>query len=162
MEENKESIELKGDGDVMEQPGEALQQLLNAIYDAKPEEVMFLGSKRKVGWITNGTQRKFSDITLTEKNVHKANCKVAAVILLNNIWKIRLFYWLLWRWYYYVKDINVTEVLRLVDAAKKKVPHDAYLLVTMYSTEMTDVMMTMTKKEVSRSRAVQAGVPRSV
>lgn len=137
----------------IEEPGAKLQQLLNEIYEAKPEEVQFCGKTVKVGWIKNGTQRKFSDIMATEKDPHKTNCKLAAVILLNNVWKIRFCYWLLWRWYFYVKDIDVAEVLRLLDVAKKKVPQGAYLLATMYSTEMTDLMMTMTKKEV---RLIQA------
>lgn len=141
----------------IKQPDGLLQERLNALYEAKPEEVKIGKKKYKIGWITNGTQRKFTDIMATEKDPHKTNCKLAAVILLNGIWKIRFMYWFLWRWFYYIKDMDNVDILRIIDVAKKKVQLEAYFLITTFSTEMTDVMMTMTKAEVSRIRAVHNG-----
>ena len=79
------------------------------------------------------------------------------VILLNNIWKIRAFYWLYWRWLYYIKDVDVVEVLKVLDVSKKKIPSNAFSLTTILATGMTDVMMTMTRSEVKAIQAEQAG-----
>ena len=141
----------------IQQPDALLQMKLNELFNATPEEFIFRGKKHKMGWIHNGTERKFTNIVATEKNPQKTNCKIAAVLLLNGCFKIFFFYWILWRWYYYFVELDTVDVLRVMDTAKKKVQHEAFYLVTMYSTEMTDVMMTMTKKEVSRIQAAQRG-----
>lgn len=148
MAEQKEEIK---------QPDALLQEKLDELFNATPENVEVNGKTYKVGWIHNGTERKFTHVMATEKDPHKANCKIATLILLNNKWKIMFMYWFLWRWYYYVKDLDTVDVLKIMDVAKKKVQHEAFYLVTIYSTEMTDLMMTMTKKEVSRIQAAQRG-----
>lgn len=141
----------------VEQPSVDLQEKLNEILSAKPEEVMFLGKKRKIGWIHYETQRWYSDVMMSEENIHKRHAKIAAIIVLNNLFKLKLFYWVLWRWYYYFKDIDSVEVLALLDAAKKKVQHEAFYLVIILSTGMTDLMMTMTSKEAKRIQAARLG-----
>lgn len=143
--------------DVIQQPDDLIQQKLNELYEAKPEMVNFMGRKVSVGWMHHGTMRKFSDIMMTENDPHKTDCKLAAVVLLNGLWKIRFFYWAVWRWLHYISDADDIEILRLVVAAKKKVQQDAFFLITMFSTEMTDMMMTMTKEEVKRIRAAHLG-----
>ena len=141
----------------IQQPNEVLQQKLDEILNATPEEFVMNGKKHTLGWIHNGTERKFTHVIQTEKNPHKTNCKIAAILLLNGWFKIFCFYWILWRWYYYFVDLDTVEVLRLMEVAKKKMQHEAFFLVTMYSTEMADVMMTMTKKEASHIQAAQGG-----
>ena len=83
--------------------------------------------------------------------------KICVVLLLNNIWKIRFFYPLYWRWLYYVCDLDDVEILRVVDVCKKKIPSAASSLLTILATGMTDVMMTMTKSEAKAIQAGQAG-----
>ena len=139
------------------QPTVEIQELLDSIMEAEPEKVVFMGKKRSIGWMRKGTMRKFSHVTLREKNEWKRGVKLCAVVLLNNIFLLKLWYWAYWRWLYYVKDPDAVEVLRVVDAAKKKIPSAAFSLTTILATGMTDVMMTMTKEEARATRAEQAG-----
>ena len=145
----------------IEQPGVELQELLDKIMEAEPEAVVFMGKKRKIGWMKKGTMRKFSHVVTREKDEWKRNCKICAAVLLNGCWKLRLLYWAYWRWLYYWKDPDAVEVLRIVDAAKKKIPSAACSLITILATGMTDVMMTMTKEEARAIRAGQAGEQRT-
>ena len=94
---------------------------------------------------------------MKEDNEWKRNVKVCVCILLNNVWKIRFMYWFYWRWLYYIKDIGADEVLAVLDASKKKIPSSVFSLTTILATEMTEVMMTMTKSEVKASQAEQRG-----
>lgn len=141
----------------IEQPKQDLQELLDSVLRDEPTEFVFRGKKRKIGWLRKGTMAKCSHIQLKEKNEWKRNVKICVCILLNNIWKIRLFYAIYWRWLYYVKDLDVTEVLRVLDISKKKIPSTAFSLATILATGMTDVMMTMTRSEAKATQAGQAG-----
>jgi hypothetical protein len=73
-----------------------------------------------------------------------------------------LYYWILWRYYYYIVDLDDVEILRVLDIAKKKIQSNASLLVTILATAMTDLMMTMTKKEAQTTRQEQVGEGHSV
>lgn len=141
----------------IEQPDVKLQEMLDSVLSDEPCEFVFLGKKRKLGWLRKGTMRRCSHIQAKEKNEWKRNVKVCVCILLNNIWKIRAFYWFYWRWLYYIKDIDIAEVLRVLDVSKKKIPSGAFSLATILVTGMTDVMMTMTRSEVKAIQAEQAG-----
>lgn len=141
----------------IEQPNVELQEVLDDILNETPTEYIFRGKKRKLGWLHNGTTRKFTHIELKEKNEWKKRIKQCAVVQLNNVWKIRFFYWILWRYYYYVIDLDVWEVLGMLNVAKKKIQSVALQLTTILATAMTDAMMTMTKAEAERFQAEQAG-----
>ena len=145
----------------IEQPELQLQQLLDSIMSEEPTEFEFRGRRHSVGWLKKGAVRKFTHITMKEKNESKRNVKICVVLLLNNIWKIRFFYPLYWRWLYYVCDLDDGEILRVVDVCKKKIPSAASSLLTILATGMTDVMMTMTKSEAKAIQAGQAGEGRS-
>lgn len=145
----------------IEQPGIELQNVLDDILSETPTEYIFRGKKRKLGWLHKGTTRKFTHIELKEKNEWKKRVKQCAVVQLNNVWKIRFFYWFLWRYYYYIIDLDVWEVLGVLNVAKKKIQSAAFQLTTILATAMTDAMMTMTKAEAERTRAGQAGEERS-
>jgi len=147
-------------GKNIEQPSIELQNVLDDILSEVPTEYIFRGGKRKLGWLHKGTTRKFTHIELKEKNEWKKRVKQCAVVQLNNVWKIRFFYWLLWRYYYYVIDLDVWEVLGVLNVAKKKIQSTAFQLTTILATAMTDAMMTMTKVEAEHTQAGQAGVER--
>ena len=138
----------------IEQPELQLQQLLDSIMSEDPTEFMFRGKRHSVGWLKKGAARKFTHITMKEKDESKRNVEICVILLLDNIWKIRFFYWAYWRWLYYICDLDDVEVLKVVDVCKKKIPSVASSLLTILATGMTDVMMTMTKSE---ARAIQAG-----
>ena len=141
----------------IEQPSNQLQKMLDEVLSEKPTEYMFRGKKKKLGWLHNGTIRKFTHIEHSEKNEWKKRVKQCTVVQLNNVWKIRFCYWLLWRYYYYILDLDVWEVLNVLNVSKKKIQSVAYQLTTILVTAMTDAMMTMTTKEAERTQAAQAG-----
>ena len=141
----------------IEQPSVDIQKLLDSILHDEPTEFVFRGKKHRIGWLHKGTMSKCSHIVLKEDNEWKRNVKVCVCILLNNVWKIRFMYWFYWRWLYYIKDIGADEVLAVLDASKKKIPSSVFSLTTILATEMTEVMMTMTKSEVKASQAEQRG-----
>mgnify|MGYP001010379917 FL=1 len=144
----------------IEQPSVELQEVLDDILNETPTEYTFRGKKRMLGWLHKGTTRKFTHIELKEKNEWKKRIKQCAVVQLNNVWKIRFFYWLLWRYYYYIIDLDVWEVLGVLNVAKKKIQSAAFQLTTILATAMTDAMMTMTKAEAEHIQAEQAGEER--
>ncbi len=131
----------------IEQPSIDLQQVLDSVLEDIPTDVEFMGRRHTVNWLKNGTVRWFSHVAVTEKNETKRAVKLCAIVLLNNIWKLRFLYWIVWRWLYYVKDVDAVELLRVLDVAKKKIPSAAYSLLTILATGMTDVMMMKTKNE---------------
>lgn len=141
----------------IEQPNVELQEVLDDILNETPTEYTFRGKKHMLGWLHKGTTRKFTHIELKEKNEWKKRIKQCAVVQLNNVWKIRFFYWLLWRYYYYIIDLDVWEVLGVLNVAKKKIQSAAFQLTTILATAMTDAMMTMTKAEAEHIQAEQAG-----
>lgn len=141
----------------LEQPQVELQELLDSILEDGPTELVFMGKKRNIGWLRKGTMRKCSHIVSKEKDEWKRNVKVCVAILLNNVWKIRFAYWFWWRWLYYVKDVDVAEVLNVLDKSKKKIPSNAFSLATILATGMTDLMMSMTRREAKATQAGQAG-----
>nr|DAN34400.1 MAG TPA: hypothetical protein [Caudoviricetes sp.] len=144
----------------IEQPNVELQEVLDDILNETPTEYTFRGKKRMLGWLHKGTTRKFTHIELKEKNEWKKRIKQCAVVQLNNVWKIRFFYWLLWRYYYYIIDLDVWEVLGVLNVAKKKIQSAAFQLTTILATAMTDAMMTMTKAEAEHIQAEQVGEER--
>lgn len=141
----------------IEQPEYELQRLKDEILAAVPSRVEFLGKTRSVKWFHKGTRRAFSHIVITEEDEYKRNAKLCAVVLLNGLFMFRLCYAFYWRWLYYVKDPTPVEVLRLLDASKKKIPSTACSLVTILSTGMSDLMMNMAREEARATQAERAG-----
>lgn len=141
----------------LEQPQQELQELLDSVIEDAPTEFTFMGKPHKLGWLRKGTMRKCSHVQISDKNEWRRDVKICALILLNNIWKIRFFYPVYWRWLYYVKDVDIAEVLNVLDKSKKKIPSSAYSLATILTTGMTDLMMTMTRSEAEVIRAERSG-----
>jgi hypothetical protein len=80
------------------------------------------------------------------------SAKTAALIVLNNYWKIKCFYPILWRWFFYVKEYTDEQLSEILATGKKKVPYIPFLTNTILVTGMRDTMMTMTKEEAERIR----------
>ena len=151
-----------GEEKKIEQPSVDLQELLDSVLHDEPTEFVFRGKKHKLGWLRKGTMGRCSHIRAKEKNEWKRNVKICVCILLNNIWKIRFLYWIYWRWLYYIKDVDIADVLRVLDVSKKKIPSNAFSLATILATGMTDVMMTMTRSEAKAIQAEPAGEQHSL
>lgn len=147
--------------DAKEQPTTDYQKLLLDIMEATPDYVEFRGVKKKIGWLHNHTQLKFSHIVLKEEDPKKRNVKLCACVLSNNVfaWFFPIVYAIRWRWYKYVLDLDDNEVLKVLYTAKKKIQFYQSEFITIFSTEMKNEMMAMmtTKKEVKAIQAGQAG-----
>lgn len=154
----------------IKQPSAADQKELDAIVTAQDSYVPLRKKKVKVGWLRYGTIRKVTNIEMETSEIAdgddeqtksrkrkqelQRNCKKVAAILLNKHWRIKLWWWLKWRWMYYVKEYSESELTPILIEAKKKVDAQAaaYYAATIYSTALTDMMMAMTKTEAERFR----------
>lgn len=144
----------------IKQPTLEIQQALDDILTREPSIVKVNGKKRRIHWLHNGTVRKFSHIMVSKKdqdNEWKRNVKLCSCILLNKkngllTWfLLKCWFGVLWRWLYYVKDIDQVEILGVLDASKKKIQSEPLALATILSTEMMDTMMMMAQHEVGRA-----------
>lgn len=77
--------------------------------------------------------------------------KEAALMILNNDIKIRLFYGLYWRWLSF--RYNENQMLGIIETGKKKAPLVAHYYIMAYSLDMRTDMLKMTKKEAEQYRA---------
>lgn len=123
----------------------------------KPVKVRIGKREYKICRLRNWVIRKITDIVLNEEDDRKVTAKSVAAILLGRYWKIKLFYWIVWRWIYYVVEWDEVDMREAVETAKKKVAVEAYLLNTMCLTEMKETTMMMTRAEVNRFRQEQVG-----
>lgn len=136
---------------LFEQPDIEAQREYSSIIDNGTDEIEVRGSKWLVGWLRNEAKRKITSILL-DKEIGELTvpCRCAAAMRLNGYWKIRFFYWLLWRWYYYVKEYTDNELLPFVSLCKKKAEPFAYYAIITFLTEMKDTTAAMTREEVER------------
>ena len=138
----------------IEMPSIEDEQLLNDVMEDSTTEVSIKGSKKtyRIGWMKKGTMRKISSVALEKDNDDTLSAKTASLILLNNYWKIKFFYPILWRWFFYVKEYTDEQLAEIIAVGKKKVPYIAFLTNTILVTGMRDTIMTMTKEEAERIR----------
>ena len=97
-------------------------------------------------WITT--------LMLKDGNDRKVISQAAALIVLNGFWKCHLFYWLKWRWFYYIRQYNAQELAPIIETAQKKTQQEAamaYLNDTMLLTALKDTAKQMTKEEAERT-----------
>ena len=115
-------------------------------------EVSIPGTRKKyrIRWLRNETARKITDILQKDGDDRKTSSKVAAAIVLNDYWKLKFLWWATWRWFYYARQYTDEQLLPIVREGKKKVPLDAYYMITMLAIGMRDTIMTMKKDEVRR------------
>lgn len=149
---------------IRKQVTEEQEGKLNDIVKNSVDEVTVRGRKYKVRWLHNGTIRKLTDIMLAEGDESKVSCKCAAAIALNGCFRIKLLWWAVWRWFYYVREYYDAELFELIETAKKKVPAEQYYMNTILLIGMRDTMMNMTRKEtkailqgLSSERHTQSG-----
>lgn len=77
----------------------------------------------------------------------KLACKAAAIIILDGYWKLKFWYWLLWRWFYYVKQYDNIQLLPILETGKKKLPLHQFYFITMSLTGARDTLMRMRTEE---------------
>lgn len=134
------------------QPTKEDEKLLNDAMENSIDVVAIKGTnkKYKIDWLKKGTMRKISAVALEDKDDDTLSCKTAVLMVLNNYWKIKLFYWLMWRWWFYVKEYTDDQLSEILAMSKKKVPYTPFLINTILVTGMRDTIMRMTKEEAER------------
>lgn len=73
--------------------------------------------------------------------------KQASLFVLNGYWSIRLFHWLVWRWWAYVYQYSEEQMLPIISAGKKKLPLMAFWGNMAYTSDMRTDWVRMTAKE---------------
>lgn len=116
----------------------------------------------KIKFLCNETIRKATHINLDNRDdvLHELqqSSKIAALYVLNSFLKIKLFYPILWRWYFYVRQYKQEQLYPIIVEGKKKLPQIGYYLNTTLTASMRDTIKTMTREEVERSRSeLQSG-----
>lgn len=148
----------------VEQPTIEQQREYLSLRDNTPTVVHIYGTKKtyKIRWLKNGQIEKLSRLLVHKKPTDnedesidvldeivedsKLACKTSAIYLLDGFFKIK-FYWLLWRWFYYVKEYSAIQLAEILETGKKKIPLTQFFLLTMSLTEARDSLMMMTTRE---------------
>ena len=128
---------------------------LKSIEENLPDYASIRGHKYKIKWMLNFTRSEITKTILKEGNDDKQSCMCAALMVLNGFWAIKLRYWMLWRWFYYIKQYGEEELTDLLNLGKKKVPLGEYYTNTMLLTALKDTSMMMKKTEVVTSLAAR-------
>ena len=151
----------------IEQPSIDIQQLYLELISNDAEEVEILRTKKKykIRWLKNGQLEKLTRLLLHKRTVGekmttgsevldavledcKLTCKAAAIIILDGYWKLKLRYWFLWRWFYYIRQYDDMQLIKILEVGKKKVPLKQFYATITSLTEAKDTLMRMTTKEV--------------
>lgn len=137
----------------LELPSVDSERKLDNIVENSVDMVSLAGRKKKypISWMKPGTRRKLAHVVLAKGNDPKVSCMGAALIILNDLWKIKFFYPILWRWFFYVRQYTDSELFPILSAGKKKVPLRPFLVNIILLTEMKDTIMTMKKQEAPTS-----------
>lgn len=108
--------------------------------------------------LTGFAQRKLTRILLRKDGVEQSvSCKCLAAARLNGFFSLALWWPLLWRWYYYIRQYTEDELTPAVLLIKKKVPLTAYLTNTTLWIAMRETMMQMNRNEVFLSLRERSG-----
>lgn len=134
------------------QPNIDAQNELNSIIENLPDFVRVRKKTYKIKWLHPVTIRKINQIILKEGNDNRTSHQTASCIILNNFFKLKFIYPILWRWFYYVKQYTEADFTEVIAVGKKKIPLQSYYVNTILMTDMKDTTMAMTKKEVSSIR----------
>lgn len=141
---------------------ETLQELLN---DKPTKLTLSTGKKVRIKWLCPDALDKIDDIIVEHDNVakkvdsgeydiskgnsitRKYYAKIAAAVLLNNYFGIKLFWGIKWRIIHHFWHLNGNDYMMIIAESKKKATEQQYYLAMAYSMTMSDIWMTMTKKE---------------
>lgn len=135
------------------QPSLDDERLLDDVLEDGTSYVVVRGRKWSVKYKRYRHLRNMSHVLLNDKGEEGAIvCKCVAALRLN-WWCYWLFGWILWRWYYYVREYRNDELMPYIAECKKKVQAEEYWASIMLLTAMKDTMMMMTREEVNRFQA---------
>lgn len=130
------------------------EQALLSVVENDADVVEVRGRKIRVRWIHPATADWISALMTRDGDENTVLAKCAALIRLNGFWRSHLFYWLVWRWYYYVRQYTSAELTPLFEVAQKKTAQEAapsYLNATILLTALSTMKKQMTKAEAART-----------
>lgn len=115
------------------------------------KDIVHIGKhKIRIGWTRFSARRKLSQVLANEKDETKVIPKCAAALLLNRRWWIWLFYWLVWRWFYYVEEFTEEDYLEFIAICKKKADATTYYVLMVCLKDMRDTMEKRTRADAER------------
>lgn len=139
------------------QPEIDIQRELDMLQGDKPTKVTIPRTKHQVGigWLRKNTGRKVTSLLLNSRKDDKFEdtvfAKAAAYIVLNGYFKIAFFHWFLWRWYYYIKQYDDSQLLPIIECGKKKAPQIPYFLGMAYLNGLKDTVVAMKRERADTS-----------
>lgn len=154
----------------MEQPTiQDEKELMDINDDAKTIiEIPRSKKKYKIGYMKPYAQERFTKFILEAepeapnselsvlidiKKRSRLHHKSAAIIILNNWFKIKLFYPILWRWLFFVKEYTADQLTPIIIEGKKKMQVQAYSVNMAFLAMMMETVKTMTTKEAKAYQA---------
>lgn len=154
----------------MKQPSKYAQNQVADILSDKGEIVPIPGTKHTVCItpLKNGTLEKVTELwnkrdmvdvpkdandtlTIIRKDVYFSH-KEAAYFVLNSYWKIKLFHWLVWRWFAFVWQLDESQLTDILITAKKKIPLMSFYKNIILTMDMRTDILRMTTKEAEQYR----------
>lgn len=126
------------------------EQMLVSAKENLADYVVVRGKKFSIKWMHPETTSWITRLMLKDGNDNEIIHKCAALIMLNGFWKCHLFYWIVWRWFYYVKQYSSSELLPVIQMAQKKTAQqerEDYLTATIFLIALKDTKKQMTKAE---------------
>lgn len=132
------------------QPTLDTERELEKVVDNDKEYIEIRGRKFGFRDLTGHGRHRISRVMLAEGGDEFAvSCKILAAAKLNGYFAIKFLWWIVWRWYYYVRQYTDAELMEAVNLIKKKVAAEDYWMITMLLIGMRETMMQMNRAEVS-------------
>lgn len=136
-------------------PAQPLMSEERELFGAAENETDYIELRgKKIGLRDLGgfAKRKISKILLKEGGDEFAvGCKCLAAAILNSYFRIKWLWWILWRWYYYMRNYTDSELTDAICVIKKKVASGSYFFNTTLLIGMRETMMSMSREEVAAS-----------
>lgn len=80
----------------------------------------------------------------------KVASKAAAIYVLPGFWQRKFAYWLLWRWFYYIKQYDNMQLLPIISEGLDSTPYVDFLRVASLLVNQKDTQMRMTVSEAEK------------
>ena len=131
------------------------ERLLESVVDNEKDYVTIRG--RCIGFrdLNGWGLHKLSKVMVKDGGDELAiGCKCLAAARLNGYFKIKFFWWILWRWYAYIRAYTDIELAPAIDLIKKKVgiALGVYSLNTTSLIAMKETIMKMNREEAKAIR----------
>ncbi|MCM1295394.1 MAG: hypothetical protein NC311_07605 [Muribaculaceae bacterium] len=135
----------------VQQPSLDDERQLLGIIDNEATEIPLGKRVIRMRMLTGHAQHRITQVLLGKGREDMVSCKCVAAARLNGYFKIKFLWWLVWRWYFYIRQYSEADLAPAVAEIKKKVPLTDYLANTTYLIAIRETMMQMNREEVSRS-----------